>query len=87
MVFAHPELVEGCPFKPPMVRQAHHERDAKDFAIVLAGQQDLLTLLSKLITMISDLCFNGDSLREAEVEIVGRSCALSHIGMAPTGLA
>ena len=31
----HPELVEGCPFNPSMVRQAHHERVGRDFAIVL----------------------------------------------------
>ncbi len=33
-VSAHPEPVEGCWYKPPMVRQAHHERAGKGFAIV-----------------------------------------------------
>ena len=38
-VFAHPELVERCRFKLPMVRQAHHERLGKDSAIALAECQ------------------------------------------------
>ena len=32
---AHLELVEGCSSKPPMVRQIHHDRVGKHFAIVL----------------------------------------------------
>ena len=31
----HPELVEGCPFKPSMVRQAHHEWTGLDLVIAL----------------------------------------------------
>ena len=41
---AHTELVEGCSFRRLMVRQAHHERMKKDFAIVLALCGGALTL-------------------------------------------
>ena len=34
---ADPELVEGCPPKLPMVRQAHYDWFGKDFAIVLGA--------------------------------------------------
>ena len=37
LMFTHPELVEGCLLKSPMVRQGHHKEAGKGFAIDLTS--------------------------------------------------
>ena len=48
----HPELVEGCPFKPPMVRQAHHEVAGSDFEKALSRREKGLAISYRTLTYL-----------------------------------
>ena len=66
LVSAHPELAEGSPFEPPMVRQAHHDGVVEDFAVVL-GVQRLLSTYGWDADMVRD------DLRNYVVEHLGET--------------